>query len=105
MGRLTVEGLRTQESDKFNRFFSEVVQRAAAEKDCVFFCDCGEGRDFENDVMEGEDLSGWLIPSSMVKKFKKDFTKRKVPDKWNEFISFCIWEGGRDNISVRFEAY
>lgn len=100
-----MEGLRTQESEKFNRFFSEVVQAEAAKKGSVFFCDCGEGRDFENDAMEGEDLSGWLIPTSMSEKFKKDFTKRKVPEKWCDYIAFCIWEDNSGRISVRFETY
>lgn len=54
-------GLRTQEGEKFERFFA-LVQNEARKKGCVFFGDAGMGKTFENDVIECEDFCGWLIP-------------------------------------------
>ena len=48
-----MRGLKTQESGKFNRFWT-LIQAAAAQENCVFFGYAGEGRDFSTDDMEGE---------------------------------------------------
>ena len=50
-------GLRTNESDKFIRFF-EIVQAAARKQGRVYYLDAGDGRGFENGEYEGEDLMG-----------------------------------------------
>lgn len=97
-------GLRTQESEKFNKFWG-LVQETAKKKHCVFFGDCGEGRDFENSNMEGEDFSGWLIPEEKVNTFQKEFLKNNVSDKWCDFIMFAIWNKENDNISVEFKKF
>lgn len=67
-----MKGLRTQENDKFVKFF-ELVQEEAAKLDSVFFLDCGQGKLFENSQMECEDLCGWLIPNEKVKEFESLF--------------------------------
>ena len=74
-------GLRTNESDKFIRFF-EIVQAAAKKQGGVYYLDAGDGRDFENDEYEGEDLMGWLIPLEEVPKFEKEWNIGDVSDKW-----------------------
>ena len=52
-----MRGLRTQEGEKFERFFA-LVQKEALKQSCVFFLDSGEGHIFENESMEYSDLSG-----------------------------------------------
>ncbi|MGI6178176.1 MAG: hypothetical protein ACOYJO_06985 [Eubacterium sp.] len=73
--------LRTQEGNKFEKFF-EAVNTQAKLQNKVFFLDCGEGNEFSNDIMEGEDLSGWLIPLAEADKFEKEFlASRDISEK------------------------
>lgn len=65
-------GLRTQESEKFEKFFS-IVQTEARKKGCVFFGDAGQGKVFENEQIECEDLCGWLVPITDADEFQKLF--------------------------------
>lgn len=86
-----MQGLRGQENDKFNRFF-EIVQNAAKEKGCVFFADAGDGNDFETATLEGEDLTGWLVPHDKVSDFEPLWEKDDVSDDWSNFFGFAVWE-------------
>lgn len=96
-------GLRTQENTKFLAFFKQ-VQNAASEKNCVFFLDCGEGNQFENDIIECEDLSGWLIPNDKSEEFERAFRSNdKIPAKWNEFGIYVSWKMEGTNISILFD--
>ena len=95
-----MQGLRKQETDKFEKFFS-IVQNAALEKECVFFLDAGDGRDFETDTLEGEDLMGWLIPKDLVSEFKKEWESGNVSDDWSDFFVWAIWENA-DNPTIKF---
>ena len=56
-----MQGLRTQESDKFNKFFS-LIQDEAKKHNAIFFADAGDGHDLETPELECEDMMGWLIP-------------------------------------------
>ncbi len=56
-----MQGLRTKESIKFQKFFS-IVQNEAIKRHSIFFLDAGDGNAFETTNLEGEDLMGWLIP-------------------------------------------
>ena len=99
--------LRTQESSKFERFF-EIVREEARRHNAVFFCDCGEGRDIITDSIEGEDLSGWLIPISDADNFEKVFkmNSRSAFDDWAEFICFAIWSQTEDGtINIEFKKF
>ena len=73
-----VKGLRTNESEKFVRFF-EVVQEFASKNNCVFYLDAGDGRDFEDNCFEGEDLMGWLIPKENAEVFDR---RRRLERIW-----------------------
>ncbi len=97
-------GLRTQESEKFNAFW-DIIQAEASKTNCVFFGDCGEGRDFETDTMEGEDFSGWLIPKADAENFETMFLKGNVEDKWSKYIVFALWKETNGIISVGFEKF
>lgn len=67
-----MKGLRTQENDKFKRFF-KLVQNEAKQKGFVFFMDCGQGKVYENEDVECEDLCGWLIPEKDSSEFNQLF--------------------------------
>lgn len=96
-------GLKTQETKKFENFI-ELIQKEAAKKEEVFFLDSGDGRDFELKDMEGEDLTGWLIPSSKVDEFKTVWEKDEVDDEWIDFLVFVSWENEGNKITVTFKA-
>lgn len=99
-----MQGLRTQESDKFNKFW-ELVQATAKSKEMFFFADCGEGHDFETDDMEGEDFCGWLIPLSQVSEFEPGWSKRAVSDEWIDNMVWAEWSNNNGKISVEFNNY
>jgi hypothetical protein len=96
-----MKGLRTQETDKFNKFFS-IVQDTAKKEGCVFFLDAGDGRDFTTDTLEGEDLMGWLIPNDKLSDFEKEWETGDVSDDWSDFYVWAIWENA-DNPTIKFE--
>ncbi|MBR5583707.1 MAG: hypothetical protein IKW21_04185 [Lachnospiraceae bacterium] len=96
-------GLRTQESKKFEKFM-KLVQAEAKKTEKVFFLDTGDGHDFETDELEGEDLAGWLIPSSKVIEFKEVWEKDSVDDEWSDFYMFAVWKNENNKIVISFEA-
>ena len=101
---LQMRELRTQEGRKFENFFSFV--RAAADKiGCIFFVDCGEGRELLTEDLEGEDLSGWLIPKDEADKFQKEFDSGEISEKWNNEFVFAIWNQNGKNISIDFKRF
>ena len=103
-------GLRTQESEKFNRFW-QLIQNTAALSDCVFFGFAGEGRDFETPDMEGEDFSGWLVPCKDACAFEKLWSTcpGNTSQLEKEFSSvrftFAIWQKKVDHITVEFKEF
>lgn len=97
-----MQGLRTQEGIKFERFFS-LVEKEAEKKDAVFFLDSGEGHDFENDKMEGENLSGWLIPNRKAKEFETAYIERADLSKWIDRYAWASWENKDGEIIVNIE--
>lgn len=94
-------GLRTQETKKFKRFM-ELVQKEAQQSNSVFFLDAGDGRDFVTDEMEGEDLSGWLIPMSKVEEFTPIWKSDSVDDAWTDFFCFAVWKSVDADITISF---
>lgn len=94
-------GLRTQETKKFELFF-ELVQKRAKEKECIFFLDTGDGNIFENDIMEGENLQGWLVPLSRADEFQKIWSNNEEDDEWVEFFCWVEWINSQKGIDVRF---
>lgn len=96
-----MQGLRVQETSKFEKFFS-IVQDAAKKKNSVFFLDAGDGRDFETDTLEGEDLMGWLIPKEKLPAFEKEWQDGDVSDDWSDFYVWAIWEN-TENPIITFE--
>lgn len=97
---IEMQGLRTQESSKFIKFFS-TVQETAKEQKKVFFLDAGDGNGFSNDEMEGEDMLGWLIPESRAGEFAAEFENFSEGEEWDDFyVSVSCIMG--DTLSVEF---
>lgn len=100
-----MQGLRKQEDAEFEAFM-EIVQRTAKEKGCVFFVDSGEGNDVSLSGIEGEDLSGWLIPFSVVDEFEPLFKASKrfkdIPQKYGDYFRFAKWSLKSGKISIHF---
>ena len=98
-----MQGLRTQEGDKFERFF-ELVQKEALKQNCVFFLDSGEGHLFENDTMEYSDLRGWLVPVEKAEEFEKEYLKGGDPEGWYDYFCWEEWED-EENPKIKFVWY
>ncbi len=95
-------GLRGQETSKFLKFW-KMIQDLANKSDKTFFLDCGEGNEFEDDNIECENLSGWLVPNSQVKEFDKLFQADKIDKKWEDCVAFVKWEFVGSEIKITFE--
>ena len=98
-----MQGLRTQENDKFIRFF-KLVQAEAAKKKAVFFADCGQGDVFENKHIECEDMCGWLIPEAMAEEFTPLFmdNSEKQHD-FDDFYVFVDYKIDHGDIKIEFD--
>lgn len=96
-----MQGLRTQESDKFNRFWN-IVQETAKIQGMIFYADCGEGRNFETEDMEGEDFWGWLVSIDEAEEFEPDWKKNLVSDEWIDKMIYAEWRYDNGIISVEF---
>lgn len=99
-----MQGLKTQESEKFRRFWN-IVQKTASNQGKRFFLECGEGREFSNEEMEGEDVRGWLIPTNEIDEFKPEWEADNVTDKWIYNIFRAEWSDTNGNITVEFKTY
>lgn len=97
-----MQGLRTQENEKFLRFFA-MVQAAAEKMDAVFFVDCGQGDVFENDKIECEDLCGWLIPCERVAEFEPLFLANgEEQNEFDDFYRLADYVVDGDSVRVVF---
>ncbi|MBE6856844.1 MAG: hypothetical protein E7500_05380 [Ruminococcus sp.] len=85
--------------------FNALVAKRAKERNCIFFVNNGEGREFETDLMSGEDLFGWLIPMSSCDEFRKEFITGSVSGKWEDFQCFAIWNENNGNIFIDFKNF
>lgn len=99
-----MKGLRSQESDRFNSYFS-LIQAEAEKQAMVFFADAGDGRDFETETMEGEDMMGWLIPKEKADEFEPMWQASELDDSWSDYYLWAVWAKNGDGISIRFEEY
>ena len=83
-----MQGLRMQEDKGFENFFT-IVQNTAKKQDNVFFCDDCLGDEFTLGNLEGDCMTGWLIPLDEAERFEKIYGKRwlwRVPD----IMSVCL---------------
>ncbi len=95
-------GLRTQENNKFIKFF-KLVQDEASKANKVFFLDFGECKDIDFMDMEVDSLFGWLIPKEMVDKFKEKFEKEKDLSGWDDYCVWVITEMKDNKLKILFK--
>lgn len=71
----------------------------------IFFLDCGEENCFEDDNIECENLTGWLIDIDKSNEFEVIFKSfSNIDDAWDDYLAFVAWHKNDDNnISVTFE--
>lgn len=93
-------GLRTQEDDRFVRFF-EIIQEKAKQMDSVFFLDCAEGRCVFDDDMICTDCSGWLIPADRAQVFQKQYEAFRDNVTWEGFAAWATWEKRQTGIDIK----
>lgn len=69
------------------------------------FLDCGEENCFEDDNIESENLTGWLIDIDKSNEFEVIFKSfSNIDDVWDDYLAFVAWHKNDDNnISVTFE--
>ena len=98
-----MRGLRTQESEKFNKFFA-LIQEEAEKRNSVFFADCGQGDVFEDENFECENLCGWMIPVSEANEFEplfmKDLNSQHDFDGFYCTVDYTVKDG---NIKITIE--
>ncbi|MCH4207905.1 MAG: hypothetical protein LKF79_05920 [Solobacterium sp.] len=97
-----MRGLRKQEDITFERYF-ELVQKSANDKDCTFFCDTVQGIEFSLGEIEGDVLTGWLIPNQSADLFEGLFTANAIDrDTWDQFYVEVSWKLKDDEILISF---
>lgn len=101
---MTIKGLRTQESERFKRFFKEVQGKAQTTGHC-FFLDTGEEKGTVFKEMELDDLFGWLIPNGLVDSFERDFKTGAEGEKWEAFATWCIPVVVDDELVIEFKNF
>ena len=103
-----MRGVPEPEGDKFLRFF-KLVQEAAKEQGGIFFLETGDGHDFENNEMEGEDLFGWLVPEAEADEFEAIWKKNPhdldALEAWEDVLGFAEWEMVDGKIKIQFKFY
>lgn len=102
-----MRGLKRQEGNEFERFFS-IVQDKAKENGAVFFLFAGEGNELDIDGMEMMDMSGWLVPESEANDFEiawKQSKRQSDLDKWADFFTFANWSRTNGVVSVSFSSF
>ena len=103
-----MQGLRSNEGEDFENFFS-IVEEEAKKLGGVFFCDTFEGRDLVLNNMKVCDLGGWLVPASEVEDFESIYVAGKDDelwenDKWYDMYIFVNYSLGDNNeLTLKFD--
>lgn len=99
-----MQGLKTQEGNKFIAFF-KLVQEEARKCHSVFFLECGEGNDFETAHIEGENLRGWLIPEKQADRFERIWLKDSPGEEWENNIAWALWSGKPESPTIEIKQF
>lgn len=98
-----IQGLRTQENDKFLNFW-KIVQSEAEKQNSVFFLDCGDGNEMTTDEFNAEDLFGWLVPNNKVSNFEAlfdNFLDEDINDMFDDCYKSVTWNFNNGTLSVK----
>lgn len=101
------ERFKNTGKQRFSSFF-ELVQRKAAETGEIFYGFCGEGNEFYLETMEGEELSGWLIPMEKSEFFEKEWRQSKSLDdleQWMDYYTWVLWKNHEGRIEIEFKQF
>ena len=98
-----MKGLKTQENDKFIRFF-ELVQQEASKQRAVFYADAGDGHSVITEQMECEDMMGWLIPTEKADEFEEQWRESKVSEDWSDYYVWAVWKIEDAAVQIAFES-
>ena len=102
-GQGRLRGLRTNENPKFRKYF-DMVQKKAEAVHCVYFLDCGQGREIITEELDCEDISGWLVPTDKADECEKDYMNFADMDKWDDWYTWAEWDN-TDGLKVNFVVY
>ena len=89
------------------RYF-ELIQQTAKKKNSMFFMDCGEGNEIIDELYEGEDFSGWLIPLELSNQFSIVWSndQENHDDFWYKYYVFAEWHKDDDGkVFIEFNSY
>ena len=96
-------GLRMQEEKDFENFFT-IVQNTAKKQENVFFCDDCLGDEFTLGNLEGDCMTGWLIPLDEAERFEKVYLANKINSKiWDNKYVLARWHINNGIVSITFE--
>lgn len=96
---------KLEENKKFNRFWN-LIQETAAKEKAKFFMDAGEGNELVTEDFEGENFSGWLIPTSSANIFEYDWEIGNAhQDIWDDFYCYAEWKKENGAIIIEFNCY
>jgi len=84
--------------------FFDLVQNTASKQGKVFFLDCGQSREFEDEKMAGEDLSGWLISANEADVFESEWKKgwNSIEDRFFKDFVWAKWREAEGKIHIDF---
>ncbi len=98
-----MQGLRKQEDKGFENFF-EFVQKCAKNRNSVFFCDTAQGDEFSLNDMDGDSLTGWLIPADEAPNFERIFLAGTINEHvWINNYVLVNWHIKNGKLSITFE--
>lgn len=97
-----MKGLRTQENEKFQRFFA-LIQAEADKCGAMFYADAGDGHNLTTSKLECEDMMGWLIPHAKVAQFEPLWNASQIDDEWSDYFVWAVWYLDGETIRIRFE--
>lgn len=88
---------------RFVRFFS-LIQNKAMENGSVFFSWSGEGHEIMTDELDGEDMSGWLVPFDESDEFEIQWMSGldAIGDKFDDMFVFARWREENGSIVIEF---
>ncbi len=55
--------------------------------------------------MEGEDLSGWLIPQKNADEFEREWLEGEVGDRWDDYMRMAVWHEEKGHVCITFKEF
>ena len=94
-----MRGLKYPETVKFQNYFS-MVQGTMYKSNCVFFLEAGEGNEFETENLEGENLTGWVIPMTLADEFEARWLADECLTEYDDYYYLVEWGGNPNHLKI-----